>query len=67
MDSKLAERTAGLVLYNSENDKDGIQESVKEILKTIQNIKYREFHLGHFTSGSMKSTEFPELLEELLK
>lgn len=66
IDPNLAERTDGLVLFHSDNDDKGIQASVKELREKVKNLKYREFHLGHFTSGSMGTTEFPKLLEELI-
>jgi len=66
IDPNLAERTNGLVLFHSDNDKEGIQKSVEEIRKTIKNLEYREFHLGHFTFGSMGTEKFPELLEACL-
>ena len=66
IDPDLAERTDGLVLFNSDNDEKGIRKSVQEIREKVKNLKYREFHLGHFTSNSMSATEFPELLEELV-
>lgn len=66
IDSDLAKRTKGLTVFHSDNDKKGIQDSVKEIRKTIKNLKYQEFHVGHFTFGSMGTSEFPELLEECL-
>lgn len=65
MDPELVNRTKGLSLFHSDNDKEGIQNSVKEIRSTIKNINYREFHLGHFTYGSMQTQKFPELLAEL--
>lgn len=67
LDPNLADRTKGLVLFHSDDDKDGIQESVEELRNTLSDIKYREFHLGHFTYGSMGTDKFPELLDELTK
>lgn len=67
IDPNLADQTKGLYLFHSDNDKEGIQKSVAELRDKLNNLNYKEFHLGHFTSGIMKSTEFPELLEELLK
>ncbi|MFI5240684.1 MAG: alpha/beta hydrolase [Candidatus Saccharimonadia bacterium] len=67
IDPGLFERTKGMTIFNSDNDHKSIQQSVKEIRQQIPDIRYKEFHLGHFTSGSMKTTEFPELLDETLK
>jgi uncharacterized protein len=66
IDPDLADRTDGLVIFHSDNDGEGIQASVKEIREKVNNIKYQEFHLGHFTSGSMGTDEFPELLGEVV-
>lgn len=66
IDPDLTQRTKGLTLFHSDNDKVGIQKSVKEIRDTVKNLKYREFHLEHFTYGSMGTEKFPELLEELI-
>jgi len=66
LDHQLASRTESLTIFNSDNDKEGIHRAVNEIRATVVDIKYREFHLGHFTVGSMKTTKFPELLEALL-
>lgn len=66
LDADLAERTKGLSLFASDNDGQNMIHSAVEIREKIRNVKYREFHLGHFTSRSMGTTEFPELLEELL-
>lgn len=67
IDSKLAKRTKGITIFHSDNDKEGIQKSVKEIRNTVKDIGYREFHFGHFTYESMGTDKFPELLEECLR
>lgn len=68
LDPELVSRTKGITVFYSDNDHDGINQAVSEIREQIKGIKFTKFHnYGHFTSGSMKSTEFPELLEELLK
>jgi predicted alpha/beta hydrolase family esterase len=67
IDPELASRTKGITIFNSDNDNEAIHQAVKEIREQSKGIDYREFHLGHFTEGSMKTPEFPELLEELLK
>ena len=67
LDSELVSRTKGIVVFNSTDDRDSIQESVKTVLGTVKNVKYKEFTgRGHFTESTMHSTEFPELLEELI-
>jgi predicted alpha/beta hydrolase family esterase len=67
IDSELVSRTKGITIFNSDNDHEGIQQAVKEIKQQLSGVSYKEFHLKHFTIGSMKSLEFPELLEECLK
>jgi predicted alpha/beta hydrolase family esterase len=65
IDPNLAERTRGFSVFGSDNDKPDIVEAIAEIREKVNNVQYTEFHLGHFTSGSMGTTEFPELLAEL--
>lgn len=66
MDGDLVKRTKGIIIFNSDNDSDSIQDAVKKIRTSIPDIEYREFHLGHFTHKDMATSEFPELLEECL-
>lgn len=67
IDTELTSRT-DLVIFCSDNDKEGIQRSVQEIKDILPDAKFREFHdYGHFTYGSMGTQEFPELLEEALR
>lgn len=66
IDPDLAKRTKGIALFHSDNDGENMQKTAKEMRSIIKDLRYREFHLGHFTSGSMKSIEFPELLAECL-
>jgi predicted alpha/beta hydrolase family esterase len=66
IDTDLVKRTKGLTVFHSDNDGPGIQKSIKELRDKIKDMGYKEFHLGHFTFGSMKTEKFPELLEECL-
>lgn len=67
IDSSLTDRVKELVIFNSTDDGEGIQESVRIIRKALPNTTYREFkNMGHFTHLSMSSAEFPELFEECL-
>jgi hypothetical protein len=66
IDPHLVKRTQGITLFHSDNDAEIIKRTAEEIRSIIKDLKYKEFHLGHFTSGGMKSTEFPELLKECL-
>lgn len=68
MDPTLATRTKGLVIFNSDNDMGNVLKSVAAIRQTIKDVRYKEFkNYGHFTVFQMKTTKFPELLEECLK
>ncbi|HWT55923.1 MAG TPA: alpha/beta hydrolase [Candidatus Microsaccharimonas sp.] len=66
IDPDLAKRTNGITLFHSDNDGQNMINTAEKLIGTIKNLKHQEFHLGHFTSGSMGTTEFPELLNEVL-
>lgn len=66
IDPDLVARTKGITLFHSDNDAIGIQKTAEVLRATIKDLRYVEFHLGHFTKGSMGSVEFPELLDECL-
>ena len=56
-----------MTIFNSDNDQDSVQKTVKIIREKVKDVKNTEFHdYGHFTFGSMKTDRFPELLEEAL-
>lgn len=68
IDPNLATRTKGLAIFHSDNDGQGIQDAFAELKSKIKDVRIREFHnYGHFTLEDMKTSEFPELLEECLK
>jgi predicted alpha/beta hydrolase family esterase len=65
IDPSLVKRTDGVVVFNSDNDQDSVLKTVKIIRERIHDIDYKEFHeYGHFCFEDMKTTEFPELLDE---
>jgi len=67
IDSDMASRTSGLVVFNSNDDMDSIHETVEILKDKIENIDVREFEgYGHFCRGDMGTEEFPELLKEIL-
>ena len=67
MDSELVSRTDGITIFNSDNDDEAIQTSVKKIMDTIPNIKLVDFHnKGHFCLSDLGTEAFPELLGEAL-
>ncbi len=67
IDPELTKRTAGVTIFNSDNDESSIQESVRIIRNAVVDVKYQAFHnYGHFCLENMNTTEFPELLKECL-
>jgi len=67
IDPNLATRTAGITIVWSDDDKPRT-EAVKLLSSVIHNIHVIELHgMGHLTEEDMHRTNFPELLEVLLK
>jgi len=67
IDPEFPSRTGGVTIFNSDNDQDSVQKTVKIVRNTVKNIKYLEFHnYGHFIHEDMKTVKFPELLKEAL-
>lgn len=67
IDPNLADRIDQLWIFNSDTDSKGVHTSVDTIRSTIKNIRYKEFNeYGHFTLHSMKTDQFPELLDILI-
>ena len=68
VDENLAQRTEGITEFISLDD-DQEELTTLEVLKSkIKGLRVREFaDKGHFCFNDMKTNEFPELLEELLK
>lgn len=67
IDPGLVDRTGGVTIFGSDNDSPTIVQAVAEIRAQLPAAIYKEFHLGHFTSESMGTVEFPELLTECLR
>ena len=68
IDPDFPQRTQGVTIFNSDDDMDAVQVSVKEIMEETEGIKINEFHeYGHFCMEDMGTGEFPQLLEEILK
>ncbi len=66
-DPELVSRTAGVTIFNSNNDYTDIHTSVDIIRREIKNVEYQEFSgYGHFTLEGMGTEQFPKLLEEIL-
>jgi len=65
LDPNISARTAGLTIFHSDNDMASVQSTTQHLRENLKEFKYVEFHsYGHFTMGSMKTQEFPELLAE---
>jgi len=73
IDPDLVSRTSGVTIFNSDNDQATIHKSVQIIRDNVKDVEYKEFnHYGHFCLGdspefNMPTSDFPELVEELLK
>jgi len=66
-DRNLADRTAGMVMFSSQDDSDSVQKSLKIIRERLNNLKEVKFKgKGHFTLHSLGGEAFPELLQECL-
>lgn len=64
----LVSETKRIIIFESDNDEDYVQESVRILKENIKGLESRNFHnYGHFTLSDMGTREFPELLEETLK
>ncbi|SRR6266496_4575316 len=67
IDPTLASRTKGLIIFGSDNDRPALIEARARFRTELKDSMYKEFPgYGHFTFKSMGTTEFPELLEEIL-
>ena len=68
IDENMAERTQGIFMIFSVDDDCEILDSVNQIRSKVKNIQIIELlQGGHFTMNDMKTEEFPELRDLLLK
>lgn len=68
IDEKLVEKTEGLVIMYSTDDYSDIVGSVNILKGKLMNAEFVEFRdKGHFCFDDLKTEEFPELLEYLIK
>lgn len=66
-DPDLVSRTAGLTIFNSTDDHEGIQWSVQMLCQLLSDWNFRSFeNYGHFCLSDMHTEAFPELLAELV-
>lgn len=67
IDPDFPKRTKGVTIFNSDNDQESVQKTVKIVREKVEAVKYKEFHnYGHFCTEDLNSTKFPELLEEIV-
>jgi uncharacterized protein len=67
IDPNLLKRTKSLKIFHSDNDMESIQKTVQILKDKIIDLPVQDFHnYGHFTHNDMKTSDFPELLKELL-
>lgn len=68
IDPDVPNRSAGLTIFNSNDDMEEVQESVRMLVKVWSGAKLIEFtNKGHFCFEDMKTREFPELEAEILE
>lgn len=66
IDTNLTERVGELTIFYSTNDKQSTLDAVEIFKEKLPSAKFVEFKYGHFTHLEMLSSEFPELVEEIL-
>ncbi len=67
IDPNIAQKTQGLTIMYSTDDFPPIQESLKILKSKLVGAEFKEFTgKGHFTLSSLKTEEFPELLDVVL-
>lgn len=68
IDSSIQNRTDIHILYSSDDSVPGVKESMDILSKILPDAHQHLFKdKGHFTFGDMKTEEFPELRDALLK
>lgn len=68
IDLNIANKTESITIMYSTDDGPSIQKSIEILKEKLINVEFKEFTgKGHFTIGSLKGKEFPELLEIVLR
>ncbi len=67
IDPDFPARTTGVTVFVSSDDEPSILETVDILRDKVHGLKFKEYaNKGHFVVDSMKTVEFPELLDEML-
>lgn len=67
IDPYLVSRTAGITIFNSDNDQESVQKTVEIVRGKVKGLIYREFHnYGHFCYEDLRTDRFPELLQTVV-
>jgi predicted alpha/beta hydrolase family esterase len=67
IDPALTSKAKKITIFNSTDDDKWIHKTVQILRDKIEGIGYKEFSdMGHFVEETMKTRQFPELLEEVL-
>jgi len=68
IDPNLVTRTKGVTVLYSDDDQKSVLKTVEIIRQKVKGVAFKEFHgYRHFCIEDMKTTEFPELLQVILK
>lgn len=67
IDPDFPTRTTGVTVFVSSDDEPSVIKTVDILRDKTHDLKFKEFtNKSHFVMGSMKTVEFPELLETLV-
>lgn len=67
IDPGITARVDSFTIFNSDNDSNTIQTSVRMIRDALPDCRYVELHnYGHFCMTDMKTQAFPELRDEII-
>lgn len=67
IDPQLVNRVKNIIIFNSDNDEKSIHKTVEIIRSKLSTVICKNFHnYGHFTQNDMATSEFPELLDEVI-
>lgn len=67
IDPNLVSRTKGVTVFYSDDDEHSVLKTVEILRHSISGITFTKFYnYGHFCIEDMQTTEFPELLSEIL-